>query len=61
MGVGIKGAAQCVGNVIMTGIMEHPNHMTVQVDCKIAFNTLWREVLIKNSVKCALQLLWYVM
>lgn len=61
VGVGIKGAAQCLGHAIMAGIMEHPNHVTVQVDFKNAFNTVCRVAMIKAVIKHAPQLLRFVM
>jgi hypothetical protein len=36
VGVGVRGAAQCLGHPIMAGVMEHPDDVTVQVDFKSA-------------------------
>jgi hypothetical protein len=61
VGVGIKGAAQCLGHAIMAGVMEHPDAVTVQVDFKNAFNMLCRHKMIKAVIEYAPQLLRYVM
>ena len=37
VGVGVRGGAQCLGHAIRAGVLQHPDHVTVQLDFKNAF------------------------
>ena len=46
MGVGVSGGAQCVGHAVKAGIAAHPDHVTLQIDCKNAFySSCWTSML----------------
>ena len=40
VGVGIMGGAQCLRHAMKAGVLSQPEHVTVQLDAKNAFNTL---------------------
>ena len=42
LGVGVPGGAQCVGHAVAAGAKQHPGDVTLQIDCKNAFNTISR-------------------
>ena len=43
VGVGTPGGPQCMGHAVQTGLDNHPRDITVQLDCKNAFNTVSRQ------------------
>ena len=49
-GVGVAGGAQCVGHAVKAGVLAHPEHVTIQVDFKYAFNLLCRASML-NAVR----------
>ena len=57
MGVGVSGGAQCVGHAVKAGIAAHPDHVTLQIDCKNAFNSLCRTSMLRAIATAATPLL----
>ena len=40
LGVGVRVGPQCMGHVIRTGVLEHPDDVTLQLDFKNILNSL---------------------
>jgi hypothetical protein len=57
LGVGTPGGAQCVGLAVQAGLQAHPDKVTLQLDCKNAFNTVSREHMLAAVTQEAPQLL----
>ena len=49
VGVGFRGGAQCMGHAIMTGVLEHPDDIILQLDFKNAFNSLHQDAMLPQS------------
>ena len=44
LGVGVPGGAQCLGHAVRAGVLAQPDHVTVQLDWRNAFNCIsWAE------------------
>ena len=57
MGVGVSGGAQCVGHAVKAGIAAHPDHVKLQINCKNAFNSLFRTSMLRAIATAATPLL----
>jgi hypothetical protein len=56
VGVGVRGGAQCLGHAVRAGILAHPEDVTLQLDCKNAFNSLCRATMLRAVAERAPQL-----
>jgi hypothetical protein len=59
VGVGVKGGAPVLGHAIRAGILPHPEDVTLQLDCKNAFNSLSRETMLNAVATRGPQLCMY--
>jgi hypothetical protein len=57
MGVGTPGGAHCMGHAFQSGLHAHPGDVTLQLDCKNAFNTVSRQHMLAAVAQEAPQLL----
>ena len=53
VGAGVRGGAQCMGHAIRTGVLEHPDDVTLQLDFKNALNSLHRDEMLNATAKRA--------
>lgn len=57
LGVGVPGGAQCIGHAVQAGLSAHTEHVTLQIDCKNAFNSLCRTSMLNAIAVAATPLL----
>jgi hypothetical protein len=55
-GLGVRGGAQCLGHAVRAGILPHPEDVTLQLDCKNAFNSLCSTTMLRAVAERAPQL-----
>ena len=63
VGVGTPAGPQCMGHAVQTGLDKHPHEITLQLDCKNAFNTVSRQHMleaVQQTVPKLTPLVWWM-